>query len=69
MGPMTPMNEANMLRKIEQDAVEQQEQKRKTQEEKQAREKKEDIRWRINEVRAWITVAIALAAFVKSFFF
>lgn len=42
------------------------EQERKEQAEKQEQEDKEDKRWRINEIRAWITLAIALAALAIS---
>lgn len=42
------------------------EQERKEQAEKQEQEDKEDKRWRINEIRAWITLVIAFAALAIS---
>lgn len=66
IGPMTPMTEANRLKKIEQDAVEKQKREREIDEKERIRERKESRRWRINEIRAWITLTIALAALAIS---
>lgn len=66
IGPMTPMTEANRLKTIEQDAVEKQKREREIEEKERIRERKENRRWRINEIRAWITLGISLAALAVS---
>lgn len=66
VGPMTPINEAAAMKKIEQDAVAKQKRERELEEKERLREKKENERWRINEIRAWITLGISLAVLAVS---
>ncbi len=60
------MNETEMRRKIEQDAEEAQKREREEQAKVAEKEKKEYRRWIVNEVRAWITLGVALAALTVS---
>lgn len=64
-GPMTPMTEANRLKKIEQDAVENQKRERELKEKERMREKKESRRFWINTA---ISAISALAAVVAAIF-
>lgn len=66
IGPMTPMNEANRMKQIEQDLVENQERERELNKSEKLKEEKESKRWRINEIRAWITLAVSVAALFVS---